>query len=745
MAAKRGPTERKRAKESAPVAEQADEAGLPDQTAAAAPASPPKAASAYVVFARRFRPRSFSDVVGQAAATGSLRQALSSGRVAQAYLFCGPRGVGKTSLARIVAKALNCLNGKGPGGVAEEPCNACQACEAIQEGRALDVIEMDAATNRGIEEVRSLRENVGFAPAELRYKVYIIDEVHMLTREAWNAFLKTLEEPPPHVKFIFATTDPNNVPETILSRCQRFDLRRIGPADIVTRLKQICALDNVECEEAALSRIASLARGGLRDAEGLLDQAINLAQGQVTDLIVRELSGAAPDELISEILLSCADANTAAALAQAHQALEAGADPEDLLSALLERLRGALLAQVCGENSPLLEGQTHLKAGYLELGRKLNSDQNMMLMQLFAAARRQMRDAALTRLPLEMALVRASRVGDLVELGKLVSALEASGSALAPRAPPAPPPGREGYRPNLPSRPVGTVDARQAATEGAGVGSQRPAPSSPSPGGRAQEERPAYSAQPVASSVGQASGSPHNPPPASNLQPELWQQIISNVTGLKGGGLLLSALTHAQSVRFDAAAKILALGFTAGQLFYRDALEKAHHQALLLPVLQQVLGGDVRLAVERAAEAAEPAPVRQTQTPPAPPRAGGAPAPAPLTPPSSARGERHRRPGPVNAGEGPLDVEESQSEETEIEFDGEGELPLRGQAVEPGVSAAAEAGTEEAGPRPPEVNAAKPAPPAPLSPAELKAFESQPLVQMVLRATDGVLVGVTRK
>src|SRR6185369_12157723 len=199
----------------------------------------------------------------------------------QAYLLCGPRGVGKTSLARIFAKACNCLNGTGPNGVADEPCNTCSACVSIQEGRSLDVIEMDAATNRGIEEVRSLRENVGIAPSQLRYKVYIIDEVHMLTKEAWNAFLKTLEEPPAHVKFIFATTDPNNVPETILSRCQRYDLRRIGPADIVARLKQICALDSILFEDAALSRIASLAKGGLRDAEGLLDQAVNLGQGKI--------------------------------------------------------------------------------------------------------------------------------------------------------------------------------------------------------------------------------------------------------------------------------------------------------------------------------------------------------------------------------------------------------------------------------------------------------------------------------
>jgi len=718
MATRRAATERKRAKDPASAAEPA--AGAAEaavEPAKAAQAAPPGTDSAYVVFARRFRPRSFSDVVGQAAATGALRQALCSGRVAQAYLFCGPRGVGKTSLARIVAKALNCLNGKGLGGVAEEPCNACQACEAIQEGRALDVIEMDAATNRGIEEVRALRENVGFAPAELRYKVYIIDEVHMLTREAWNAFLKTLEEPPPHVKFIFATTDPNNVPETILSRCQRFDLRRIGPADIVTRLKQICALDSIEFEEAALSRIASLARGGLRDAEGLLDQAINLAQGKVTDAIVRELSGAAPDELISDILLCCASGNTAEALAKAHQALEAGADPEDLLAALLERLRGTLLAQVCGGNSALLEGQTHLKDAYAELGKRLNADQCMLLMQLFTAARRQMRDAAQTRLPLEMALVRASRAGELVDLGKLVTALEASGNPPAQRAPPVPQaPSREGYRPNSPSRPVGTVESRPAAINYRSA----PAASGPETTTASSIQEPVASPQPAAPSL---------QPQASGLRPEQWQQIVSGIANLKGGGLLASALSHAQSVRFDAGAKSLALGFAASQLFYRDALEKPHNQALLLPILREALGDGVQLLVERAVGSSLPAsPALLSPVG----RSGGQAVLAPASPPLVSRAA-------------PPEIAEGPAEETEIEFDGEGELPLRGPVIEAGGQQAIDVAAEELAPRLPVTSPARAAAPMPLKPAELKAFESHPLIKAVLRETDGIVVGVTRK
>ena len=458
-----------------------------------------KNVKSYVVFARRFRPQNFSDVAGQVAITSALRQALTSGRLAQAYMFCGPRGVGKTSLARILAKALNCHAGKGPGGVAEEPCNACESCKSIQEGSALDVIEMDAATNRGIEEVRTLRDNVRLSPSGLRYKVYIIDEVHMLTKEAWNAFLKTLEEPPSHVKFIFATTDPNNVPETILSRCQRYDLRRIGPADIVKRLKQICELEQVEYEEVALSRIAGLAKGGLRDAEGLLDQSVNLGQGKVTDAVVRDLAGAVPDEQMFELLKNCAQGNTSEVLLKTHNALEAGADPEDIASSLIDCLRGTLLSKICGVESSLLEGHAHLKGAYTELSGLLTEDQLLMLIQLLNTAKRQMRDTSQTRLPMEMALIRACRAKDLLELGKLVTLLETPGAAppSSPQGPiprPVVPNNRDAPRPNLPGRPVATIESPPAAIPGtlpkvvSGVSSQSAA--------RVLDEPPQY-AKPV--------------------------------------------------------------------------------------------------------------------------------------------------------------------------------------------------------------------------------------------------------
>ena len=230
----------------------------------------------YLVLARKWRPQQFDQVVGQNHVTRTLQNAIDLGRVAHAYLFCGPRGVGKTTTARIFAKALNCQKG-----MKKEPCDACSNCKEISAGTSLDVLEIDGASNRGIDQVRELRDNVKFAPASSRFKIYIIDEVHMLTTEAFNALLKTLEEPPEHVKFFFATTEPHKVPSTILSRCQRFDLRKISAKEIYDALKNIVRHEKIKTEEKTLFAVAKAADGSLRDAESLLDQLISFSQGDL--------------------------------------------------------------------------------------------------------------------------------------------------------------------------------------------------------------------------------------------------------------------------------------------------------------------------------------------------------------------------------------------------------------------------------------------------------------------------------
>ena len=244
----------------------------------------------YIVLSRRYRPKSFNEIVGQKHIVTTLVNALQSDRVAHAYLFAGPRGVGKTSMARILSKALNCQKG-----TAGNPCNKCSTCNSITNGNDIDVLEIDGASNRGIDEVRNIRQNVGYAPAVSRYKIYIIDEVHMLTKEAFNAILKTLEEPPEHVKFIFATTSPSRVPDTVQSRCQRFDFKNISVPDISDRLAQICKTENISAEEEVFQSIAKYARGGLRDSESILDQLASFCHEKITLKDVYDIFGVVSD------------------------------------------------------------------------------------------------------------------------------------------------------------------------------------------------------------------------------------------------------------------------------------------------------------------------------------------------------------------------------------------------------------------------------------------------------------------
>ncbi|NLK51426.1 MAG: DNA polymerase III subunit gamma/tau [Syntrophomonadaceae bacterium] len=251
----------------------------------------------YVALYREWRPQNFQNVVGQTHVTRTLLNALQQGRISHAYLFCGPRGTGKTSVAKILAKAVNCSEAQEG-----EPCNQCVSCRAIVEGSSLDVLEIDAASNRGIDEIRELRERVQYAPSGGRFRVYIIDEVHMLTTEAFNALLKTLEEPPSHVIFVLATTEAHKVPATILSRCQRFDFRRITPAELIERLKLVAEHQQIEISEEAIMAIVRAAEGGLRDALSLLDQCIGFATNAITLEEVNQVLGTVSEEFLRQAI-----------------------------------------------------------------------------------------------------------------------------------------------------------------------------------------------------------------------------------------------------------------------------------------------------------------------------------------------------------------------------------------------------------------------------------------------------------
>ncbi len=298
---------------------------------------------AYVALYRKWRPTGFSELVGQAHVSRTFAQAIASGRVGHAYLFSGPRGTGKTSTAKILAKALNCAEGP-----TAEPCNVCESCRRVNDGTSMDVLEIDAASNRGIDEIRGLRETVKFAPAAGRYKVYIIDEVHMLTSEAFNALLKTLEEPPPAVVFILATTEPHKVPATIQSRCQRYDFRRIAAREIEARLREVTEQSGIAADADALALIACEADGGMRDALSTLDQCASLAETRVTEALVREILGLVGRESVMRILRALSARDAREALAAVEEVIAGGKDAKQLVSELVARLRAAMVRQAAG-------------------------------------------------------------------------------------------------------------------------------------------------------------------------------------------------------------------------------------------------------------------------------------------------------------------------------------------------------------------------------------------------------------
>jgi DNA polymerase-3 subunit gamma/tau len=358
--------------------------------------------SKHQVLARKYRPGKFGDVVGQEAIVTTLKNALKFDKVAHAYLFCGSRGVGKTTLARLFAKALNCEKNNGSS-FQGEPCNECPSCVEINAGQSLDVIEIDGASNRGIDDIRQINETVVYAPSQGRFKIYIIDEVHMLTKEAFNALLKTLEEPPEKVKFFFATTEPHKILPTIISRCQRFDLGRIPLSQIVSKLGQIATDLNRKAEESALHLIASFSDGSLRDAESLFDQILCFAEEGVTEKEVRGVLGLISQEYFFELDKAFSESKVAYAFELVETLFASGKDLNHFYELLIQHVRLICLAKTRGEKSLELPQDTGLK--YLESAKLYTTAQCLYLLDYLLRGESQIHKSVCQRVSLEAALL----------------------------------------------------------------------------------------------------------------------------------------------------------------------------------------------------------------------------------------------------------------------------------------------------------------------------------------------------
>lgn len=480
---------------------------------------------AYVALYRKWRPQGFDSLVGQEAVRTALTNALETGRIAHAYLFAGPRGTGKTSTAKILAKAVNCEHGPTPN-----PCNKCQNCVRINDGTSMDVFEIDAASNRGIDEIRDLREKVAFAPVNGRYKVYIIDEVHMLTTEAFNALLKTLEEPPPHVIFILATTEPHKIPATIHSRCQRFDFKRVTDSDIVKRLREVADGSGIAADDDALQLIAVQADGGMRDALSLLDQCGVMAE-RVSAETVRSVLGIVGREALRELVKAVGEGNVPKALELLEALLAGGKDVKQIITELAEYLRAVLLYKASPEYREIY--LTDTKEAIAAMEGLFSTDRLMAAQERLHQCMLELRQSVRGRIATEMCLFDLCRVEGST-LAALTARVEKLEAMLAGRIP--------AIQQTFPAATVHQDYPQQAAAapetrpkfgyvldEGHGIHTEAPEPQPQKAAAEADNYQPAaepVKAMPVKKSAPVQKAEPAPIMEADAAAGDLWQQVL---------------------------------------------------------------------------------------------------------------------------------------------------------------------------------------------------------------------------
>ncbi len=455
----------------------------PKRASVSSKTSPP---SAYLSLARKYRPQTFEELVGQPHASTTLRRALETKRLGQAFLFAGQRGVGKTSAARILAKALNCERGPTP-----TPCRSCDSCRAIEAGNSLDVIEIDGASNRGIDDIRQLREQVKFAPVHGQFRVYIIDEVHQITPDAFNALLKTLEEPPAHVKFIFATTAPQKVPQTILSRCQRFDFRRLDSHTVVSALAQIGKRERFDVEEAALYAIARCSEGSLRDAEVILEQLVSFCPEAIREADVSRLLGTLEQDALMSWAQHIFDRDANAALLFLARQVEQGKDVTQLLIGLLTHLRNLLILRTAA-NSParpelvrqLVDVPEEQRAKLEEQAQRAAPEELLLMLQVLTGAYEVARRSPFAQAILEFALIKLATRESWQSLEQIIQRLDqlSQGASESPRPAQSPRPAP------APARAVSSMTAQPAAGAPVREEHRESVPAQPSDGPVALEQ-----------------------------------------------------------------------------------------------------------------------------------------------------------------------------------------------------------------------------------------------------------------
>jgi len=384
----------------------------------------------YQVIARKYRPQVFEDVVGQGLITETLKNAILSERVAHGYIFSGARGVGKTTTARVLAKALNCVQGP-----TVKPCGVCPSCQEIAAGNSIDVMEIDAASNRGIDEIRELRETVRYLPARDPYKIFIIDEAHMLTTEAFNALLKTLEEPPPRSLFILATTEPHKLPSTIQSRCQHFSFRLLDYEEIFARLKAVCEQEQIKADEGALSAVTQAAEGSMRDGLSLLDQVIASCGSQLEEKHVRQVLGAVPTQLLGDVLEAVSGRDARRVLELLGQLATEGYELGHFCAELTRTVRNLMVAKSCGADSPLMQVASAERVRLAQLAQLFSEEDLARFFNLLLRAESEMRYSLQPRFHLELALMKLVHAQRLASLEGLLSQLGQSAAADKPIGP----------------------------------------------------------------------------------------------------------------------------------------------------------------------------------------------------------------------------------------------------------------------------------------------------------------------